>query len=350
MNYSAQGSITVKRLRNGDTIFLTFNLNGIALFQAYDEQAGAVVPDWTVDANRPVITPAASSTRGESVGLSGHVWKYNGTTLVFNGTTVGSYTMDSTGKFGLNLNNGALKIFANLASAQNTANDTLTYSCVATVLGLEYNLSKSVTVQIVKGGASSYTGLVIASATQLSSEVTSATINTQLWLAAAQQNSYYVKWYKDTVEWVEKRGNTSITVNRDDVNGSQLIIAEFYLSSGDVNFVARAGLSIVDIGDEIMIVPYISSTNKEVDTNQPVTVSARVIKTSDSSILTPSNPTYLFLAMDGKTWTERKRSTTSSITITTTETDIENESGNMEYHDIEVIVEIEFDSLVSQSS
>ncbi len=349
MNYSAQGSITVKRLRNGDTIFLTFNLNGIALFQAWDDQTGAAVPDWTVDANRPVITPAASSTRGESVTLSGHVWKYNGTTLIFNGTTVGAYTMDSTGKFGLNLDNGALKIFANLANSLNTANDTLTYSCVATVLGLEYNLSKSVTVQIVKGGASSYVGLVIASTTQLSADTPQATLNTQLWLAAIQQNSYYVKWYKDNTEWVEKRGSSSITISRSDVNGSQLFIAEFYLSSGDTNYVARAGLSIVDIGDEIMIVPYISSLNKEVDTNKPVTVAARVIKTSDGSILTPSNPTYLFLAMDGKTWTERKRSTTSSIEITTNETDIENESGNMEYHDMEVIVEIEFDSLVTQS-
>ena len=344
-NYSAQGSITVKRLRNGDTIFLTFNLNGIALYQAYDELAGAVTPDWTVDANRPVITPAASSTRGETVSLSGHVWKYNGTTLVFNGTTSGSYTMDSTGKFGLNLNNGALKIFANLASEQNTANDTLTYSCLATVLGLEYDISKTVTVQIVKGGASSYTGLVIASTTQLSAETTQATLNTQLWIAAVQKTSYYVKWYKDNAEWVEKRGSSSITISRDDVSGSQLFIAEFYLSSTDTTFVARAGVSIIDAGDAIMVVPYISSTAKEVDTNQPVTVSARVIKTSDSSILTPTNPTYLFIAMDGKTWTERKRSTTSSIQITTTETDIENESGNTEYHDIEVIVEIEFDSL-----
>ena len=346
-NYSAQGSITIKRLRNGDTIFLTLELNGKPLFQAVDEQTGQVVPDWTVEANRPVITPHASTTRGNTVTLGYHTWKHNGVTLVFNGATVGSYIMDSTGKFGIDNTNGALKIFANLASAQNIANDTLTYECVATVAGVEYNLTKSVDVQIQKGGASSYVGLLIASTTQLSSTVVQATIQTQLWLSTAQVQSYYVKWYKDEAEWTAKAGQSQIIVTRDDIAGSQLFIAEFYANSGDQDFVARAGITIIDTADEIIVVPYISSQVKEVDEGQNVTVKARVVRLKDNTVLSPSNPTWLFQAMDGKTWTERKRSTTDSIVITTNETDIENESGNMEYHDMEVLVEVEFDSLTS---
>ena len=45
-NYSAQNSITIKRLRSNDSLMLTFENNGIPLFQAVDEESGAVSPDW----------------------------------------------------------------------------------------------------------------------------------------------------------------------------------------------------------------------------------------------------------------------------------------------------------------
>ena len=63
-NYSAQGSITIKRLRNGDSLFLTLETNGIPLYQGVDPESGAVSPDWTQAANQPVITPHANSVRG----------------------------------------------------------------------------------------------------------------------------------------------------------------------------------------------------------------------------------------------------------------------------------------------
>ena len=142
MNYSAQGSITIKRLRNGDSLFMSLELNGKPLYQSYDDQTDTVSPDWTVAANQPIITPHVSSTKSGAVTTSLHTWTYNGVQLVFNGASSGGYTEDSTGKFALNPVNGALKIIANLASSINTANDTLQYACVATVAGVEYNLSK----------------------------------------------------------------------------------------------------------------------------------------------------------------------------------------------------------------
>ena len=139
--YSAQNSITVKRLRNGDTFFITFGNNGIPLFQGVDPVTGVVTPDWTVAANQPVVTPVVTSARGNAVVLSNHQWSYNGVALNFNGATSGDWTTDSTGKFQLNSSTGALKIIANLASTTNIASDSLTYSCVATVAGVEYNLT-----------------------------------------------------------------------------------------------------------------------------------------------------------------------------------------------------------------
>jgi len=340
-SFSAQGSITIKRLRNGDSIFLTLELNGKPLYQTYNSQTGAVSPDWTVDANRPVITPNATSTRNNNVTLSNHAWKYNGVALVFNGATSGNYVMDSTGKFGRNPTNGALKIFANLASSINIASDSLEYSAVATVAGVEYNITKSVDIQITVGGNSSYYGFIKASTTQLDNTHASATLALELWLGGDTISSYYVKWYKGNTEWSEKAGQTSITVTRSDVDGSQLFIAEFYKAQGDTDYVYRAGLSILDTLDEIILVPYISSSNKEVDTNNPVTVAARLIRTSTNAVLTPVNPVWAFTIMDGDTWTQKGTGSSSSIQVTTAHTDQNDGS----YHDVEVLVECTFDSV-----
>ena len=155
---SAQGSISIRRVRNGDTLFLSFNTNGIALFQGVDSSSGEVSPDWTVEANQPVITPVVNSAKGNPVTTQYHSWKYLGVTLSFTGATVGDFIKDSTGKFAINTSTGALKIIKNLASTTNFASDLLEYQCVATLDGVEYNLSKSIEIMITTYGASSYIG------------------------------------------------------------------------------------------------------------------------------------------------------------------------------------------------
>ena len=75
-NYSAQNSITIKRLRSNDSLMLTFENNGIPLFQAVDEESGAVSPDWSIAANQPVRTPKVTSARGLAVSyLPGCDWE-----------------------------------------------------------------------------------------------------------------------------------------------------------------------------------------------------------------------------------------------------------------------------------
>jgi hypothetical protein len=105
--------------------------------------------------------------------------------------------------------------------------------------------------------------------------------------------------------------------------------------------VFRAGISIIDTLDEINVVPYISSTNKLVDTDNPVTVAARIIKASDGSVLTPSSPSYSWQIMDGDTWQVLASGTDPTITVSTDHTD--NADGTQ--HDVEVLVQVSFDSL-----
>ena len=331
-NYSAQGSITIKRLRNGDSLFLTLQNNGKPLYQGVDPLSGAVHPDWSQAANQPVITPVANSVRGNLVTLSNHLWYDNNSTvpLAFTGATSGDWTTDSTGKFQLNNTTGALKIIDNLASLTNIANDSLTYKAIATVAGVEYNVEKSVDILIQNVGASSYVGFIIASTEQLTSSVLTATLTTQLQLAAEDISNYHVRWYKDDTEWQDKAGMKVVTVTRDDVAGTQLFIAEFYKSSSDTDPVYRAGVRIIDTLDDFQIICYITSTNKEVDTGSPVTVAAKIVNQTTNAVVTPTNPTWRMDVMKKSDWSVLKTANTNSISVTTAETDTDGSENDVE--------------------
>lgn len=337
--YSAQGSITIKRLRNGDSLFITLENNGIALYQGVDTSAGTIAPDWTIAANQPVITPKVTSVRGNSVVRSSHQWSYNGIVLLFTGATSGDWRTDSTGKFQINVstgaNAGALKIIGNLANVNAVANGQLTYTCVATVSGTNYNLSKSVDVVIQNMGASSCYGSVLASPEAIDATTTTSILKTALQVGASLITSYHVKWYKDNTHWAAMDGQKQITVTRSDVDGTQLFIAEFYLSATDTTPVARAGVYVIDSLDEFNIVFDITSTNKDVAPGQNVTVKAKVINTRTNTVFAPGSPTWRIDIMDKDTWKAIKTSNTDTITVTTAETD-----RNGKENDVEVVGEV----------
>lgn len=336
--FHAQGAITVKRLRNGDTLNMYFANNGIPLYQTVDPESGAVAPDWTVEENRPIRTPNVTSARGAAVNLSNHRYTYNGTLLLFNGVDVDGWISDSTGKFSLQSATGAIKIIGNLASLINTANDTLTYSCTATVSGVEYQITKDLDINIQKVGASSYYLVILAITEQLTSSVPTTTLTAKLYQGANLISTFYPKWLKGEVAWPDKNGQAEITVTRGDVDGAQLFVAEAYKTSGDLTPIARAGVKVSDIADTYAIVPYVSSTNKLVSDGNPVTVTGRIIKMSDNSVYTPTNPIWALSVIERVGWNIIKSSATDSIEVTTLETDY-----NGQESDVDVIADCEFE-------
>jgi hypothetical protein len=363
--YSAQGSITIKRLRNGDSLFISLDLNGVPLYQGIDPTTGNPSPNWKTAETKPVITPKVTSVRGNNVARSSSQWSYNGVLLLFTGetTTDGVWRKDSTGKFQICLNNGtadegALRIIDNLAEADAVANGQLTYSCVATVSGTNYNLSKSIDVIIQSIGASSYYGYVTAGTTILEEGTDSTKLTAKLLLDTQDVTTgVYVKWYKDSELWTpegegEGKGGATATVTRSDVDGTQLFIAEFYILATNQNApslsdtpVARAGIYIVDSLDDFNINLAITSTNKEVTATDKVVVQATIINTRTNTTFTPTNgATWVMSVMDKDTWEAiRVRGTGNTegdgipgnvIYVTTAETD-----RNDKLNDVEVVAE-----------
>lgn len=342
MSFSAQNSITIKRLRSSDSLILTFGNNGIPLFQAIDEVSGAVAPDWTVPANQPVRIPVITSTRGLTINILSHSWSYNGTALIFNGAEVGGWITDSTGKFQIN-SSGHIRIIQNLASVINIAGDILSYTAQVSVAGVEYSLSGELEIVIQKMGASSYYASILAETETLSSDVPYTNVTTKLFQGITEITSYHTKWFKDFVEWPDKVGQKNITVTRDDIGGAQLFIAEMYKTSAvGEPVIARAGVRIIDISDDYKVILDITSSDKmvykdEMGVNHNVTVSAKLINMKTGAIYAPAGAVWRLDVMDRENWASLKTSATDSIVVTPTETD---RDGN--FYDVDVMAEVTF--------
>lgn len=263
--FSAAGAITIKRLRNGDTLYLTLGTDN-PLFQAVNPTTGAVAPDWTVEANRPKITPKCYTAKnGEKyVTLSGHEWTWNNIKLDFpteasEGGLVPCSNADGSFAIG---SDGSLTIIKNLASKENSANDTITYSATATVDGVEYAVTKSVDVVIHTAGDTTYSAYITADPAILTSEDPSTTLKLWLWNGTVPESAddYYVRWLRgiEGGELTAGKKKPTLPVNRNLVDGTTVFIAEVYgkevssIAAGDTPL-CRASIRITDLLDEYQI-------------------------------------------------------------------------------------------------
>lgn len=338
MANSAQGSITIRRLRNGDSLFISFDSNNVDLYQGVDTESGAIFPDWTQVANQPVRTPRVTSSRGYAVTLSLQKWYRAGQEIIFSVDGGDGWWADLTGTFKMNLTSGAIKICKNLANKDSVGNVNLKWSAVASVAGADQTISKDLDVRIGNMGASSYVGTLFATSEQISSLNSSATLSTALRLGTEAVTDYYTRWLKDSVElYARSSGNHSIDISRSDVDGTQLFICEFYKNGTDTDPIYRTGIRIIDVSDEYQVNFRITSDNKEVDTGKSVTVEAFVFNATSASEYTPTTPSWTLSLYNNATLALIRSVSTNTIVITTSDTDVAGKQ-----YDIDVIGEVSF--------
>lgn len=259
-NYSAQGCIPVRRVRNNDSLSISIESTQ-PLFQGVDANSDNATPfpNWeTDDAARPILTPVVKSAKGNIVSLSNHHWKYGDTLLVFSGSTSGTFQLTGDGKFGMDAN-GRLKIFKNLASSSSTSSDTLTYNGTAKIGDSStQDVSGFVTILIQPMGNNSYMGWITANRSILTDapNENTATLSARLWLSTTELTDFSVKWKNSAGEVLGS--DKTLTVTRDMVNGSTLITCEFYHKDAQ-NACFRAGKVITDNADEYVIVGEVSN-------------------------------------------------------------------------------------------
>ena len=341
--FSAQGSITVRRLRTGDVLNLSMNTNGIALWQGYDPTGmGSVSPDWTVAANQPTRTPVLRSAKGNTVTMDDAKWFYNGSEIHWGST---DYTADGktykvssdfNGSFAYLASTGEIRIIKNLASASNTWNDELIFQCKAVCDNVGYDMEEVLTIEIVKGGASSYYATLVADSQLLTLADDTTNLRGELHLGVSDVQEFWVKVLNDESGFLGNAVKATShspfyqavkQISRADISGNASLTAYFYLENPDNNVsvlpVAKASIKIKDSGDMFDVMMRYTSANTEVDDGSPVTVQAYVVRMSDNSeySLTGKNAIWNLYVMNVQDWSVLKSSTTDTIQITTAETD-----------------------------
>lgn len=316
-NYSAQGCIPVRRVRNNDSLSISIESTQ-PLFQGVDanDENATPFPNWeTDDASRPILTPVVKSAKGNIVSLSDHHWKYGDTLLVFNGSTSSTFQLTSDGKFGMDAN-GRLKIFKNLASSSSTSSDTLTYTGTAKIGDSStQDVSGFVTILIQPMGNNSYMGWITANRSILTDapNENTATLSARLWLSTTELTDFSVKWKNSAGEVLGS--DKTLTVTRDMVNGSTLITCEFYHKDAQ-NACFRAGKVMTDNADEYVIVGEVSNLIGD----KAATITGRIKNTRTNAIVTPDNVSW-----NAKAYKDNneliKEVNSNVITITKSESD-----------------------------
>lgn len=383
VNFSAQGHITVHRLRTGDVISLTMASNAIALYQAYDEATFDVNPNWSTDgisdptaiaaiqAVQPWRRPVLTSAKGSTVTLDDGRWYYNDELLTWGNTDYvvsgesKTYKVNTNascaGKFALIASTMEIRIIGNLPSAANTWNDQLTFKCNAIAENVSYSEVNTMTIELVGSGASSYRGTVVAASQVLDSSAAGChtTLTAQLHLGLTDVQTFYVKIMGETgflhdgavstasngvaTFEVYGSGNNSVpnsSTPYDDVSGMALLTAYFYTDSNCNNLVAKAGVELKDQVDEYDVV-LTEGNVSEVAEGQSVTVTAGIInmKTGVMQNISGCNPIYDLRVLDPRniTNTPIKTSNTNTIVVTTSETDL---GGQL--YDVEVTADVKW--------
>jgi len=144
----------ITALQDGTTLHGNLVSKG-GLTQAWT--GSGCVPDWTVAANQPVIYLTLLSGATAVTPSSDFTWEYNGVEIVF-----GADNKSTDGLFQKTTESGmpALKIINNLADAENTDVDTITFRGTYVDGSVPIAFASSIQVRITSMPANGYLGVI----------------------------------------------------------------------------------------------------------------------------------------------------------------------------------------------
>lgn len=174
MATNISGSITIHRLRNGQTVYISLSSDR-ALFQSVDSSSGsnACSPDWTDSTKSPTIKPTitalgtALSVVASGNGVGRGRWYYNNTLIYDSGATTpdpqsgSGWKLDtgSGGDFAISSNAAdiyAITIKRNIAldslGAPRVGHDTFRFECDVTIDGITQRLGKDIMATLQRAG------------------------------------------------------------------------------------------------------------------------------------------------------------------------------------------------------
>lgn len=255
MSSKVKGAFTVRFIRTGDQIYVSKNIvkfdkdgaeSGAAFFQAIDPESGSLSSDWKTNIYaQPCVKIGLKSAVGNSVVITDIKWTYRGTELTFNASpaTSGDYAgwnISTDNKWAKKTSNGYcyLRAIDNVASTTIVSNQIIGYEVTYSTNSIKDSVSGTEDVLIQQAGADSYSVTITTDCCTLNAEQTS-TVLTATYLYGTSPISdddfaanWKLVWLKDFVE-MEGQTAKTLTVTRDDVDGSSVFSVKLMYKDGD---------------------------------------------------------------------------------------------------------------------
>lgn len=322
-----------------------------SLLQVYYADTGDVAPDWTVSTNQPCLKLGLTkSSTGANVALTtGCSFQYQGEDVTFgtSGTTKNGMTWykSTDGSFMMaysDTSDGAdsyvyLRICANMASADITTNQQITYTLAYSDTDFGTGeITSTADILIREGSSSSLYCNILTTDSELSSETTSTVLSVQYiyggveysTIAAvnkAMGTSYTLLWYKDG----QSIGVTSetLTVYREEDDDSGAITGNYVdgcnvfgvtVLDGNGDAVASDFQRITDVADEFQVKLTQTGT---VRSNKSVTVKGILYQGDEAYSGSVGYTTSVYNAVNEQTGADASSTSSSGFSRTISASD-----------------------------
>lgn len=346
---SISKSFVIRKLKGGDIVYLIRDIidssgNGSSILQTYSENEDTYYPDWSVEANQPIIKLEAISSNGISAIITSCSFTYDGEELIFDSAagTDGWIEENATSpRFAYKIEDGKsyIKVLDNLSEGDGS-NKILSYRVIgSTSDGSQFTISGASEFIFPITSPGTYWIQITTDHTTLGlvdgdTEITSCTLSVNCGMGTSEVENGKVNWYKNNTIYQSNLDiSDTISLTRDDVNGSEVFSAELFLPDAGNTVVARDGITIYDVADEYLVAYKVTSGDGTVSDSKSTTLSPYILKNLQE-INTPDGTSFENEIYNASGVLVR---TVSGNSVTISQSDcLYTQSGSTEYGDVEV--------------
>ena len=298
-------SFIIRKLKSGEMVYLIRDIqtesgDGASLLQTYSQDTNTFNPDWSVSSEQPIIHLEAITSNGLPAIISGCNFTYAGENINFLDTANSDGWYEESGaipRFSYKLEDGKVlfRVISNLASGDGI-NKTLSYRVTGMTSGnSEFGVYGAVDFIFPLTSESTYWVQLVTDSTTLGlvdgdTEITSTNLSIMCGRGVNDVTGAVWDLYKNGVIYRSNlESNSSVTITRNDVNGSEVFSA--YLKIGGL-VVAKDGITIYDVADEYLVAYKTVSGDGTISHTKSSTFSPYILRNL-KEMTTPENAIFV---------------------------------------------------------